>query len=137
MSARSFLLAILLLGGAAFAANPVAYDAEHLQYWMRTLKGHSLESVRKSAAKMLGAMADRRALPGLIEGLKDPSSAVRKETAISLGAMVDPRAVPALESVYERDPDPEVRKHAQAAIQQIEKRKEFDKEKAKKNDGSV
>ena len=112
----------------------MTYDAEHLQYWMRTLKSHNLESIRKSAAKMRRIMGDRRGLAGLPEGLKDPSAEVRKETVLSLGNMVDERALPALENVYDRDPDPEVRKQSQIAIQRIQKRKEFEKEKSKKSD---
>ena len=127
-------IVLVCLSLRAFSATGVTYDAEHLQYWMRTLKSHNLESIRKSAAKMLGIMGDRRALAGLLEGLKDPSAEVRKETVLSLGNMVDERALPALENVYDRDPDPEVRKQSQIAIQRIQKRKEFEKEKSKKSD---
>lgn len=122
------LAALVSLGGTTWGAG-VSGDIEHLQYWVKIVKQHPLEMVRKCAAKMLGSMGDKRALGGLIEALKDAASPVRQEAAASLGVLVDPRAVPALEEVFDRDPDPAVRKKAQIALSQIQKRKEYDKSK--------
>lgn len=124
-----FIWIVVCMFSFASLGQQVGHDAENLGYWVKTLKGHSLVLIRKNAAKVLGSIADKRTIPALIESLKDPSSEVRQEVATSLGMMVDPSAIPALEAVYDRDPDQEVRKRARDAIVMINKRKEFDKAK--------
>lgn len=135
MTIRNYGLVFLFLSTSFALADGVTHDQENLTYWLKTMKSHPLELVRKNAAKMLGSIADKRTLNVLIEGLKDPAPSVRQEVSTSLGNMVDPRAIPALEDVADRDPDPEVRKRAKNALGKIQKRKEFDK--AKRGDDSV
>lgn len=74
--------------------------------------------VRLRAARSLGRLRDRAALPVLIEALAHRAGNLRKEAAIALGEIGDPRALPALEAA-DADPDPEVRKAARLARQRL------------------
>jgi HEAT repeat protein len=65
-----------------------------------------------------------RAVSPIAASLEHPQANLRKEAAAALGEIADPRAKPHLEGVA-NDPDPEVRKNARWALQQIELSKQF------------
>lgn len=52
--------------------------------------------LRRNAARALGKLADRRAVPGLIQCLECPDFYVREAAAQSLGMLGEPSCVPAL-----------------------------------------
>ncbi len=53
--------------------------------------------LRRRAASALGTLADKEAVPALMEALEDPDEEVRINAAVSLGLLEDKRAIPALE----------------------------------------
>jgi HEAT repeat protein len=58
--------------------------------------GHKDWHVRSSAAKALGQIGNKKAVPALIKTLKDKNEDVREEAATALGEIKDPIAIPAL-----------------------------------------
>ena len=63
-----------------------------------TRHGHPL--IRRGAVQALGIIGESRAVPQIVEALKDPDAGVRHESAIALGHIGDPRAVsPLIESL--------------------------------------
>ena len=74
--------------------------------------------VRLKAVRSLGKLKVTRAVIAIAESLGHPQANLRKEAAAALGEIADPAAAPHLEAVV-NDPDPEVRKNARWAIQQI------------------
>jgi HEAT repeat protein len=74
--------------------------------------------VRLRAARALGRLRDRGAVPLLIAALLHPAGNLRKEAASALGEIGDAHAVPAL-TAASGDPDPEVRKAARSALQRL------------------
>lgn len=77
---------------------------------------------RRNAAWALGALDDRRAVPGLIEALKDREAAVRTRVAWALGAIDDSEAVPALIAAL-GDTDAGVRHQAAWALGAVDDRR--------------
>jgi HEAT repeat protein len=57
-----------------------------------------------------------KALPLLIESLKDPDYIVRESAADELGELEVVEAIPFLNSLMEKDPHPDVREAAQISI---------------------
>ena len=75
---------------------------------------------RKDAAKKLGKLEDRRAVPALIDALRrDPEEDVREEAAEALGRIGDRSALPALRWAERYDEEKDVRKEAEKAIDKI------------------
>lgn len=78
------------------------------------------KSERKDAAKDLGKLKDRRAVPALIQALKhDPEEDVREEAAEALGRIGDRSALPALRWAVRHDHEKDVRRKAEKAIDKI------------------
>ncbi len=75
-------------------------------------------SVREHAARRLGRLADRAAVPALIDALGDAKASVRREAAKALGFIKDARAVAALAKAL-GDPDTNVRFYAAYALGEI------------------
>lgn len=73
----------------------------------------SNKDVRMNAAKCLGLLKDRSAVPALINALDDEFS--KKEAIIALGLLRDERAVDALK-IYANDYDPVIREKALNAL---------------------
>jgi HEAT repeat protein len=74
--------------------------------------------VRVNAAIELGKLRERRAIPALIEALKDPNMALRNNAAFALGEIGDCEAAPHLIELL-RDPEERVRKSAIKALGMI------------------
>ncbi len=135
----AFLLATLLLSFSAPAQAPtptatVPAGNEHLNYWIRTATSHPMKLVRKNAARVLGTMGDRSAVPALIAALKDQDFGVRAEAARSLGLLTDESAVSALSEAAGNDTDALVRRNAREALERIKAYQEFQKKKLEKQE---
>ena len=74
--------------------------------------------VRLKAARSLGKMKIVRAVPSIGVCLAHPQANLRKEGAAALGEIADASGRKYLEPILD-DPDPEVRKNARWAMQQI------------------
>ncbi len=83
------------------------------------LIGSGDEADRCYACRALGVLADRAALPLLVERLEDPDIDVCVEAAGALGALGDPAAVGALCKSLAGDPDGEIKLAAARALGQI------------------
>ncbi len=116
---RSAILLITLW----IACLSVAH-ADTVDDLMMRLRSDGDYKVRLSAAINLGKLADRRAIPALVDGLSDSDRAVRGVSASALGALVDAqvsielrtRVAMALDHAAKSDPDPGVRVQASRAL---------------------
>jgi HEAT repeat protein len=90
------------------AAVPALVAALGDDYWQ----------VRLKATRSLGKLKARSAVTAIAENLAHEQANLRKEAAAALGEIADPAAMPHLDRVI-NDPDPEVRKNARWAAQQI------------------
>jgi HEAT repeat protein len=74
--------------------------------------------MRQAAARVLGQIGDRQAIPALIQALQDEDRDVRQAAAEALGQIGDPQAIPALIQALQ-DEDRDVRQAAAEALGQI------------------
>ncbi len=79
-------------------------------------------SVREAAVEALGRLADPRAIPSLIEALRDPTGAIRERAAEALAAIASTAALAPLMDAASRDGDPWVRERAEEAIARLSAR---------------
>jgi HEAT repeat protein len=79
----------------------------------------SFWQVRLKATRSLGRFRSRRAVAPIGACLQHSQANLRKEAAAALGEIADPAGLPFLAAVID-DPDPEVRKNARWAVQQID-----------------
>ncbi|MFH1017762.1 MAG: HEAT repeat domain-containing protein [Pseudomonadota bacterium] len=121
---------------AAPAPEGAAAADPHLDYWVRTLKSHPLKLVRKNAARSLGKMGTREAIPSLVAALKDPDPGVRAEAAKSLGLLGDEKAFGPLHDASSNDSDREVRRAAANSIETIKSFLENEKKKEAKDENA-
>src|SRR5579859_7499542 len=105
---RALLLLLLL------AAKPAA--ADKVDDLARTLMTDDSYKVRVQAALVLGKLRDKRAVPTLIQALKDPNESVRGVAATSLGQIADKEAANALQEAT-NDPSEFVRNQARRALE--------------------
>ena len=92
--ARFFRLTLgLILMAAVFGAHA---RADRLDDLTRALMQDSSYKVRVQAALVLGKLGDKRAVPSLIQALKDENETVRGVAATSLGRLGDKEAANAL-----------------------------------------
>lgn len=82
------------------------------------------EFARRAAAKALGQIHSRAAVPALIAALENIGSAsdTRREAATSLGLIGDAMALPALRAAVESASDPYLAEAARSAIKSIERK---------------
>lgn len=93
--------------------DEVALAAQRLKSWH--------ESSRSDAAGVLGRLRDPRAIPPLLDRLRnDHATSVRVASATALGEIGDPRAIPPLEKVTVYDKRQEVRDAATMAVGRIQ-----------------
>jgi hypothetical protein len=121
-AAVALLLALGLLPGGGRRA-----EADKVDDLISKLRGDTDYKVRLSAALNLGKLADRRAVPALVDGLGDADKSVRAVAAGALGKLVDAqsdaeeraRAQLALDGVASNDPEASVRSLAQRSLDSI------------------
>jgi len=90
------------------SAVPSLIDAMDDEFWQ----------VKVKAANSLGKLKDESAVDALGQALTFSISNLRKEAAAALGEIASPAGIPFLEAISS-DIDPDVRKIAQWAIEQI------------------
>jgi HEAT repeat protein len=83
-----------------------------------SILGDEFWQVRLKAVRSLGKMKAARAVPSIGACIVHPQANLRKEGAAALGEIADPAGAPFLKLVLD-DADPEVRKNARWAMQQI------------------
>ena len=109
------IAAVFLSAATACAARkPAAQYVDNLD--------SDVERVRRNAARSLGRIGVRSAVPELIESLNDPSPGVRREAARALGLIHDERAAAALAEALD-DPNTDVRFYAAYALGQLRPRR--------------
>jgi HEAT repeat protein len=104
--------------GKQAAAALVAIGTKAFQPVMGALRSQTW-TARENAAWALGAFDDQRAVPALVDTLRDPEPAVREQAAWALGALDDATAVPALTTAL-KDADPRVRRQSAWALGAID-----------------
>lgn len=104
----------------AFIMGPaLSFEDLRLETWVKNLKNENY-LLRKSAAKHLASLADKRAIPYLIEALADKEAEVRSEVCNALGLMGDEEIKIRLQKVMYTDTSPMVRGSAKRAIDKID-----------------
>lgn len=125
MSMRFRVLSLLI--PCLVLLGPQLASADGVDRLIEQLEKSSDYKVRVSAALNLGRRGDQRALPALIDALRDDNKNVRGVAATSLSKLVDgstkaslrKRALSSLERLAKSDPDGFVRKQAKGAAEQI------------------
>jgi len=111
---RALLLALWLASEARLPPDAL----KSLLREARQLWRHKDAEVRKAAAEALRNIGSPKAIPALIEALKDKDAEMRKAAAEALGLIGSPEAVPALIEALQ-DKDAEVREDAAEALGKI------------------
>ena len=109
---RAFVVALLLL-----AAVPAS--ADKIDDLTRTLMQDPSYKVRVQAALVLGKLADKRAVPALIQALRDENETVRGVAATSLGRIGDKSSANALMTSASSDSSEFVRSQAKKALELV------------------
>ncbi|HEY7954373.1 MAG: HEAT repeat domain-containing protein [Polyangia bacterium] len=112
MPIRNVLVALLIL------LLPRLAHADKIEQLTRALMQDSSYKVRVQAALVLGHLADRRAVPVLIQALKDKNESVRGVAATSLGRLGDKSAANAL-LIATHDPSQFVQIEARKALELV------------------
>src|SRR5437764_10165295 len=105
------LLLLLLL-----AVRPAA--ADKIDELARALMSDPSYKVRVQAALILGKLGDKRAVPALIQALKDENESVRGVAATSLGRLADKSSANALQ-LATSDASEFVRTQAKKALEAV------------------
>lgn len=112
LSLRRWASALVL-----FATIEVAH-ADRVDDLARSLLTDPSYKVRVQAALILGKLGDPRAVPALIQALKDSDESVRGVVATSLGKLGDPSSANALLAAT-HDPSEFVRNQAKASLEKV------------------
>jgi HEAT repeat protein len=109
---RALVVALLLLAA-------VRASADKIDDLTRTLMQDPSYKVRVQAALVLGKLGDKRAVPALIQGLRDENETVRGVSATSLGRIGDRAAANALQTSATSDASEFVRSQARKALELV------------------
>jgi hypothetical protein len=107
---RALVVALLLFAAATASADKI-------DDLTRTLMQDPSYKVRVQAALVLGKLADRRAVPALIQALNDENETVRGVAATSLGRIGDKSSANALMMASTSDSSEFVRSQAKKALE--------------------
>jgi hypothetical protein len=113
------ILLLALLASSApltIPARAAAAPASARDQLAKVLRSAKDYKQRIAAVIGLARLNDRRAVPALVEALRDPQGTVRGTAAGALGKLGDEGAAHALESLLARERDPFVVKSAQSAL---------------------
>lgn len=86
------------------------------------LRGSADKHERAQAAVILGVLADKTAVPALIDALADRAPYVRGYAAIALSSLADPRALEPLRSLAKHETHERIRSIAALALSLLERR---------------
>jgi hypothetical protein len=109
---RAIVVALLLLAA-------VRASADKIDDLTRTLMQDPSYKVRVQAALVLGKLGDKRAVPALIQALRDENETVRGVAATSLGRIGDRSAANALMTASTSDASEFVRSQARKALEVV------------------
>ena len=109
---RALVVALLLLAAAHASADKI-------DDLTRTLMQDPSYKVRVQAALVLGKLADRRAVPALMQALHDENETVRGVAATSLGRIGDKSSANALQVAATSDASDFVRSQARKALELV------------------
>jgi hypothetical protein len=98
-------------------AAPVSARADKIDELTRALMQDPSYKVRVQAALVLGKLNDRRAVPALMQALRDENESVRGVAATSLGRLGDRQAAGALQVAATSDSSEFVRGQARKALE--------------------
>ncbi|MBX3259564.1 MAG: HEAT repeat domain-containing protein [Labilithrix sp.] len=104
----------------------VAFESLAVTPLLELLADPSRAAARVWAARVLGRIGDPRATEDLVTRLHDRDDLLRMAAAEALGAIADARATQPLIRATLRDPAPQVRAHAAAAVARIEGERAID-----------
>ncbi|TET34622.1 MAG: HEAT repeat domain-containing protein [Planctomycetota bacterium] len=76
-------------------------------------------NVRRWAALSLGSIGDKKAIPELVNALKDPNAVIRHDCVSALGEIGEQSTLNILKNVCKNDANPNVRSAASRAIKRI------------------
>jgi len=124
---KYFVLLIIFCFSLA-ALSLTAYEDFRVETWTKNLSNEKA-LIRKSSAKYLGLIGDRRAIPYLLKALKDEEPQVRAEACNALGLLGDESVKEYLENVLYKDTSPMVRSSAKRGLDNIETYTNLQKEK--------
>ncbi len=77
--------------------------------------------LRRRAASALGTLADKEAVPALMEALKDSDEMVRINAAVSLELLEDKRAIPALEEALRECKEEKAKFFIESSLESLRK----------------
>jgi len=83
--------------------------------------GDKDSSIRRSAAEVLGLMADERVVDSLIPVLKDKNRFVRQEAILALGKVGGSRSVEHLTQAFDTEKDEFVKESIRKALEKVAK----------------
>jgi HEAT repeat protein len=110
------------------ATSSYSYEDLRMKTWIANLNSEKM-LIRKSAARHLGTLGDKRAIESLVEALKDDEAEVRAEVCRSLGLFGEEYVKNYLTNILYTDPSPMVKTAAKRAIDKIDTYLELQKEK--------
>ncbi len=119
-----------------------AWEDKRLEMWAGNLKNEN-SLIRKSAAKNLGSLGQKEAVPYLVEALNDEEAEVRATVCEALGQIGDEPIKKKLKNVLYNDSSPMVKDAAKKAIDEINayleklKEKKIKEMKQKLKDGTL
>ena len=108
------------LSAVQLAAAAGLFSLGQTKYWdqIRQIAGSMNPEERAAALRVLGELKDSRALPILVEALKNPQPSVRGAAAAALGDLGMPEAVPELK-VMLKDKIPAVRTSSAVSLGEL------------------
>jgi hypothetical protein len=117
-----FVPLAMLLAGCGREEEPLISHGKPVDHWLQELKKPDVKS-RKKAVVALGHVgaADSRAIPALIDSVKDGDAVVRDQAILAL-LNIGPDAEGAISVLREaeNDKNPTVRFHATKALERIQ-----------------
>jgi|GEM_PF-5247377 len=134
---RLFMLACLCAGflTTRVLANPEQVQAahqSHVLHWMETLEKHPLVLIRANAARFLGDLQDRVAVPTLVRALQDSNQEVLLQAARALGKLGDATAIKPLYEMGSKYKGNDLERVARGSVEKIRSYLKFKRDQRKR-----